>query len=127
MKRSGIARLACVGLALICTDVSSAQRRGGAHLVAPAVPDAARPTAGTVERVMVRGKALEGNPDGNSPERAVTVYLPVTPPTRSGAFRRSICFTARAAARPRSSISRSPSSRAPIVLPPPRASASSSS
>ena len=25
---------------------------------------------------MVRGKALEGNPDGNSPERAVTVYLP---------------------------------------------------
>ena len=77
MNRSGIARLACVGLALICTDVSSAQRRGGAPPGGPGGPGrGARPTAGTVERVMVRGKALEGNPDGNSPERAVTVYLP---------------------------------------------------
>jgi enterochelin esterase-like enzyme len=31
---------------------------------------------GTVERVMVHGKALEGNLEGDSPDRDVTVYLP---------------------------------------------------
>ena len=36
----------------------------------------ARATAGTVERITVRGKALEGNSQGESPDRAVTVYLP---------------------------------------------------
>src|SRR5687767_1077133 len=44
-----------------------AQGRGGA-----------RPAAGSgkVERVTVHGKALEGNLEGDSPDRDVTVYLP---------------------------------------------------
>ena len=33
---------------------------------------------GTVERITVHGKALEGNLEGNSPDRDVTVYLPPT-------------------------------------------------
>jgi S-formylglutathione hydrolase len=38
----------------------------------------ARPIAGTgrVERITVHGKALEGNLEGDSPDRGVTVYLP---------------------------------------------------
>jgi len=32
--------------------------------------------ASTVEHVMVHGKALEGNLEGDSPDRDVTVYLP---------------------------------------------------
>ena len=32
--------------------------------------------AGTVERITVHGKALEGNLEGDSPDREVTVYLP---------------------------------------------------
>ena len=52
-----------------------AQGRGGA-------PGAGRgggprgPRAGTVERITVHGKALEGNLEGDSPDREVTVYLP---------------------------------------------------
>ena len=33
---------------------------------------------GTVERITVHGKALEGNREGDSPDRGVTVYLPPT-------------------------------------------------
>jgi enterochelin esterase-like enzyme len=33
-------------------------------------------TAGTVEHIVVHGKALEGNLEGDSPDRAVSVYLP---------------------------------------------------
>jgi enterochelin esterase-like enzyme len=34
------------------------------------------PAAGTVEKITVHGKALEGNLEGDSPDRAVMVYLP---------------------------------------------------
>jgi enterochelin esterase-like enzyme len=77
VNRNLVARLACVALVLISTDVSSAQRRGGAPPGGPGGPGrGARVTTGTVERITVRGKALEGNREGDSPERAVTVYLP---------------------------------------------------
>jgi enterochelin esterase-like enzyme len=76
MDRNLVARLACVSLVLITADLSSAQRRGGAPPGGPGGGRGARATAGTVERITVRGKALEGNRDGDSPERAVTVYLP---------------------------------------------------
>lgn len=33
---------------------------------------------GTVERIRVHGKALEGNLEGDSPDRYVPVYLPAT-------------------------------------------------
>ena len=38
--------------------------------------DAQAPRAGTVEHIKVHGKALEGNLEGDSPDRDVTVYLP---------------------------------------------------
>jgi S-formylglutathione hydrolase len=41
--------------------------------------DAARqapPAAGTLERITVHGRALEGNLEGDSPDRPVVVYLP---------------------------------------------------
>jgi S-formylglutathione hydrolase len=39
-------------------------------------PPGAAAAAGTVEHVTVHGKALEGNLEGDSPDREVTVYLP---------------------------------------------------
>src|SRR5438309_1704037 len=36
----------------------------------------AGPPTGTVERITVHGRALEGNLEGDSPDRAVVVYLP---------------------------------------------------
>ena len=36
----------------------------------------AQPHAGTYERVVVHGRALEGNLEGDSPDRKVSVYLP---------------------------------------------------
>ena len=39
-------------------------------------PGPARASSGTVDRVIVHGKALEGNLEGDSPDREVTVYLP---------------------------------------------------
>src|SRR5688572_29248026 len=72
-----VTRLVCVALVLMLTDAASAQRRGGAPPGGPGGPGrGARAAAGTVERLTVRGKALEGNREGESPERAVTVYLP---------------------------------------------------
>jgi enterochelin esterase-like enzyme len=56
----------CVGAAALM----SAQGRGGAK------PPAAG--SSSVERVTVHGKALEGNLEGDSPDRDVTVYLPPT-------------------------------------------------
>jgi S-formylglutathione hydrolase len=60
--------VACVvALAVVGAAIVDAQGRGGA-----------RPTTGTgtVEKVTVHGKALDGNLEGDSPEREVTVYLP---------------------------------------------------
>jgi S-formylglutathione hydrolase len=39
----------------------------------PSAPEAKR---GTVERIKVHGKSLEGNLDGDSPDRDVSIYLP---------------------------------------------------
>jgi S-formylglutathione hydrolase FrmB len=55
------ASLAC--LALVLSSVLSARQ-------APAPPQ------GTVERLTVHGRSLEGNLEGNSPDRTVFVYLP---------------------------------------------------
>jgi enterochelin esterase-like enzyme len=47
---------------------------GGACLF---IPDAAgQAKQGTVERIKVHGKSLEGNLDGDSPDRDVSIYLP---------------------------------------------------
>jgi enterochelin esterase-like enzyme len=65
-----------IALVIAAAAVPEAQRRGGAPPGGPGAGRGTRPTTGTVERITVRGKALDGNRDGNSPERAVTVYLP---------------------------------------------------
>ena len=72
-----IATLAWHGVGL------DAQRGRGAPPGGPGGPGrGARATVGTIERITVHGKALEagkalgGNAQGDSPDRAVTVYLP---------------------------------------------------
>ena len=68
---------ATLALLLIAFAVPEAQRRGGAPPGGPGGPGrGARATTGTVERMTVHGKALEGNGQGDSPDPAVTVYLP---------------------------------------------------
>jgi S-formylglutathione hydrolase len=59
-----VAVLAVGGAAMLDAQA----RRGG--------PPGAGAATGTVERVIVHGKALEGNLEGDSPDREVTVYLP---------------------------------------------------
>jgi enterochelin esterase-like enzyme len=59
-----VVTLAVLALALTCgSGVAGAQRAGGAQ-------------KGAVERIKVRGMALEGNLSGDAPMREVTVYLP---------------------------------------------------
>src|SRR5262245_33114818 len=68
---------ACVIAALVAvailstsvTEVVTAQGRGGRG---------AAPASGTVEKIVVHGKSLEGNLEGDSPDREATVYLPPT-------------------------------------------------
>ena len=49
------------------------------------IPMSARQTKqGTVERITVHGKSLEGNLDGDSPDRDVSVYLPPSYKTEKG-------------------------------------------
>jgi predicted alpha/beta superfamily hydrolase len=71
------ASLAFCALVVLATVASpDAQRRGGAPPGgAPGGRGAAR-GPGVVERITVRGPALEGNSQGDSPDREVTVYLP---------------------------------------------------
>jgi S-formylglutathione hydrolase FrmB len=47
-----------------------------AGLCLPDLPLRAQARKGTVEHITVHGKALEGNLEGESPDRAVTIYLP---------------------------------------------------
>jgi enterochelin esterase-like enzyme len=65
---------ACIiALAVAAASLLNAQGRGGA-LGGAGVRPAGGP--GTVERISVHGKALEGNLEGDSPDREATVYLP---------------------------------------------------
>jgi enterochelin esterase-like enzyme len=65
----GATPVACVVVALVVGAAAApgAQGRGGKP---------AADVKGTVERIVVHGKALEGNLEGDSPDRDVTVYLP---------------------------------------------------
>ena len=56
-------------LGTVATGVVNAQGRGGRG---------AAPASGTVEKIVVHGKSLEGNLEGDSPDREATVYLPPT-------------------------------------------------
>ena len=57
---------ACTVALAVGATLLQAQGRGG--------PPVER--TGTVEHITVHGKALEGNLEGDSPDRDVTVYLP---------------------------------------------------
>lgn len=52
------------------------------------------PAGGRIEKVMVHGKSLEGNLQGDPPERDVAIYLPPSYGRETSATRWSICFTA---------------------------------
>lgn len=56
-------------LSIIMTATLNAQGRGGGR-------GAGARGGGTIEHAVVHGKALEGNRDGDSPDRNVTIYLP---------------------------------------------------
>ena len=61
-------RLSCYSsFALLAFAIASGQPAGGQQ---PA------PAKGTLERITVHGRALEGNLEGDSPDRPVVVYLP---------------------------------------------------
>ena len=61
-------RLPCVSLLALLTFTLASGETAGARQPAPA--------KGTLERITVHGRALEGNLEGDSPDRPVVVYLP---------------------------------------------------
>ena len=66
--------VAVVVVAVLGTNtaqVVNAHGRGGGR-------GTAAPAMGTVEKIVVHGKSLEGNLEGDSPDREATVYLPPT-------------------------------------------------
>ena len=67
---------AAVVLALAVGDGGDAGRPGKARRRAGRGGPAAGARTGTVEHIIVHGKSLEGNLEGDSPDREVTVYLP---------------------------------------------------
>ena len=71
-------RIITTAAALLVLTAASAR-------VSSAQPSAAGPALGTVERITVHGKSLEGNLNGDTADRPVVVYLPPsykTDPTR---------------------------------------------
>jgi S-formylglutathione hydrolase FrmB len=64
--------VACAVALTVATTLLHAQGRGGGRGAGPGV--SAGP--GVIEHITVHGKALEGNLEGDSPDREVTVYLP---------------------------------------------------
>ena len=70
MFLNGGRSIACVAALAVCmlATLDAQGRRGGGP--------AASARAGTVEHITVHGKSLEGNLEGDSPDREVSVYLP---------------------------------------------------
>ena len=72
-----VARSVAIALTLVAGAAAlDAQGRGGAPPGRGGGPAARGPRVGTIEHITVHGKALEGNLEGDSPDREVTVYLP---------------------------------------------------
>ena len=74
MFLNGERSIVCVALAVGMFATLNAQGRRGGGPPAGAPPAGAR--TGTVEHITVHGKSLEGNLEGDSPDREVSVYLP---------------------------------------------------
>src|SRR6187397_2516757 len=77
MQCKGALLLAVMAILAVSIAVPHAQRRGGGPPGAPGGPGrGGRGGASAIERITVHVKALEGNSQSDSPDRAVTVYLP---------------------------------------------------
>ncbi|MFE0801396.1 alpha/beta hydrolase [Streptomyces sp. NPDC058812] len=63
-------------LVAMCLAAAAPSAAGGADTTNSAANRTDRDSTGTVLRVKVRGKSLEGNLEGDSPDRDVSVYLP---------------------------------------------------
>ena len=76
MKLTGMTLtvLAALAYAVALPQAQGRGGRGGGG--GPAGPAAGGPRNGTVEKITVHGKSLEGNLEGDSPDRVVLVYLP---------------------------------------------------
>jgi len=74
MSLSRVSLAVTVLLATVTVSLPHAQGRGGRGGGAGA--PAGGPRTGTVEKITVHGKSLEGNLEGDSPDRTVLVYLP---------------------------------------------------
>ena len=61
---------------LIMLALTAALAQAGGQTPAPAADPKPPSRANAVEHIKVHGKALEGNLEGDSPDRDVTVYLP---------------------------------------------------
>jgi enterochelin esterase-like enzyme len=70
-----VVALAVGAASLRAVSIVNAQGRGGGG-AAPGRAGGPGGAPGTVERITVHGKALEGNLEGDSPDREATVYLP---------------------------------------------------
>ena len=73
-RNSSIAWMMALTMAALVTV--EAQRRGGAPPAGARGGGPPGPRAGKIEHITVHGKSLEGNLEGDSPDREVTVYLP---------------------------------------------------
>src|SRR5215813_11632256 len=74
--RSARGVLAVCAIATAAFVTLDAQRRGGAPPAAGRGGGPGGARVGKIEQITVHGKSLEGNLEGDSPDRAVTVYLP---------------------------------------------------
>src|SRR6185503_16429161 len=73
MRARGAGFVACAVALTAAAALLQAQGRGGRG-AGPGI--GAGGGTGTLEHITVHGKALEGNLEGDSPDRDVTVYLP---------------------------------------------------
>ena len=65
-------------LALLIFAIASGQISGAGQSASANAADGrqAAPAKGTLERITVYGRSLEGNLEGDSPDRPVVIYLP---------------------------------------------------
>ena len=68
-----VAAVLAVAMACTAAIVNAQGGRGGARGAGAGAPTR---STGTIERITVHGTSLEGNLEGDSPDRDVTVYLP---------------------------------------------------
>jgi enterochelin esterase-like enzyme len=74
MTKTWVAGVLAIAVGCTAAIVNAQGGRGGARGAGAGTP--ATTTPGTIEKITVHGSSLEGNLEGDSPDRDVTVYLP---------------------------------------------------